>query len=475
MQRDVSPPATPPAPDSAPADAPTIVAVDAAAPPALGAPGDTSQGWYLVFVMTVCYTLSFIDRQILSLLVGPIKADLGITDTQVGLLGGLAFSLFYTFMALPLGRLIDRSNRRNIVVAGVAFWSAMTAACALARDYTGLFLARMGVGLGEATLNPAAASMIADSFPRDRLSSALSVYSMGIYLGAGSALLVGGAVIHAVAATPTLQVPLLGELASWRATFLIVGLPGLLVALWVWTLREPPRRGALVSAHGTHARLSVADTARELGRRWASLLAISGGQMAFAVALYAFMLWAPVYFQRVHDWSAGQTGTRLGLVVLIFGCTGMYVGGRLADRWFRRGRPDAALRLGAWGGAIGCAAFGLAGLLEASPWLQLALYAPGVFALAMPAGSCYAALQLVLPNQVRGQAVAIYLFVANLGGLTLGPLLPGAMNDYLFRSEAAVGQSLALTLAASTLAAGLVFALGRRSYRRDYALSHPGG
>jgi MFS family permease len=440
-----------------------------------GAPADeaASQGWYLVFVMTVCYTLSFIDRQILSLLVGPIKADLGISDTQVGLLGGLAFSLFYTFMALPLGRLIDRSNRRNIVVAGVAFWSAMTAACALARDYTGLFLARMGVGLGEATLNPAAASMIADSFPRDRLSSALSVYSMGIYLGAGSALLVGGAVIHAVAATPTLHVPVLGELASWRATFLIVGLPGLLVALWVWTLREPPRRGALVSAHGGHARLDLAATARELRRRAVSLFSISGGQMAFAIALYAFMLWAPVYFQRVHGWSPGVTGTRLGLVVLVFGCAGMYAGGRVADRWFRKGQYDAALRLGAWCGVVGGLSFGVAGLLQDSPWLQLALFAPGVFALAMPAGSCYAGLQLVLPNQVRGQAIAIYLFVANLGGLTIGPLLPGVLNDYVFTSEAAVGSSLALTLAISMLLASTIFGAGRPTYRRDYADAHP--
>lgn len=435
----------------------------------------TSQGWYLVLVMTVCYTLSFIDRQILSLLVGPIKADLGISDTQVGLLGGLAFSLFYTFIALPLGRIVDRANRRNVVVAGVAFWSAMTAACALARDYTGLFLARMGVGLGEATLNPAAASMIADSFPRERLSSALSVYSMGIYLGAGSALLVGGLVVQAVAATPVMHVPLIGEIASWRATFLVVGLPGLLVALWVWTLREPPRGDAIVSKQGTHAHLDVRATLQQLWQRAGSVLGISGGQMAFAITLYGFMLWAPVYFQRVHEWSARETGTRLGLVVLVFGCAGMYVGGRLADRWFRQGRRDAALRLGAWGGAIGCVAFGVAGLLESQPWLQLALFAPGVFTLAMPAGSCYAALQLVLPNQVRGQAVAFYLFVANLGGLTLGPLLPGLLNDAVFASEAAVGRSLALTLAFSTLLASVVFGISRAVYRRDYALAHPPG
>lgn len=436
---------------------------------------DASQGWYLVLVMTVCYTLSFIDRQILSLLVGPIKADLGISDTQVGLLGGLAFSLFYTFMALPLGRLIDHSNRRNIAAAGVAFWSAMTAACAFAQSYATLFLARMGVGLGEATLNPAAASMITDSFPKERLSSALSVYAMGIYLGAGSALLVGGAVIHAVAATPTVMLPWVGEVASWRATFLVVGLPGLLVAVWVWTLREPTRKGAVVSAAGKVAQLGVGETFDALRTRAVSLASISVGQLAFAVALYAFMLWAPVYFQRVHHWSPAATGTQLGLVVLVSGCLGMFAGGRIADALFKRGQPDAAMQLGVGAGLLACASFGAAGLLEGQPYLQLALFAPGVFAMALPAGSCYAALTLVLPNQVRGQAVAVYLFIANLGGLTLGPLLPGLLNDRLFASEAAVGSSLALTLVVSTLAAAACFGAGRARYRRDYAESHPAG
>ncbi len=437
------------------------------------ADAERSQGWYLVFVLTVCYTLSFIDRQILSLLVGPIKAELGLSDTQIGLLGGLAFSVFYTLMGMPLGRLIDRSNRRNIIVAGIAFWSLATAACAMARNFTGLFLARMGVGLGEATLNPAAVSMIADSFPRERLASALSAYSMGIYLGAGSALLVGGIVIQAVAHTPVLDVPLLGPMSSWRVTFLVVGLPGLLVALWVWTLREPSRKNAKLSASGGHAQLGIGATVRELTQRAGSVLGISFGQMVQAITLYAFMLWAPVFFQRVHGWTAQQTGTRLGLVVLFGGCIGMYFGGRLADRWLGAGRRDAALRVGAISAFGGFLAFGASALAHASPLLTLALFLPGVAMLAMPAGSLYAALQMILPNQVRGQAVAFYLFVANLGGLTLGPLVPALLNDYVFESEAAVGTSLTLTLTCATLIASAVFASALGSYRRDYERMHP--
>ncbi len=431
--------------------------------------------WYIVVVLTICYTLSFIDRQILSLLVGPIKADLGISDTQVGLLGGLAFSLFYTLMGLPLGRLVDRYNRRNIIALGVFFWSVMTAACAMARGFGGLFLARMGVGLGEATLNPAAVSMIADSFPKERLGSAMSFYAMGIYLGAGLALLVGGVVIQLVANTPTIELPFFGPMAPWRVTFLVVGLPGILVALWVMTLREPGRSNALVADGGQRATLGIRETIAELTKRLGSVAGISGGQMIQAIALYAFMLWAPVFFQRVHGWTPQETGTRLGLVVLVGGCMGMYLGGWLTDRWLAAGRSDGALRVGAWSAGGACIAFALALLSRDSAWLALALFFPGIAMLAMPAGSCYAALQIILPNQVRGQAIAVYLLIANLGGLTLGPLLPGVFNDYVFRSEQAVGESLLLTLVVSTGLAAIVFGLARRCYRRDFALMHPAG
>jgi MFS family permease len=442
-----------------------------AASPAV--PRSTRYAWYVVGVLTVCYTLSFIDRQILSLLVGPIKKDLGLSDTQIGLLGGLAFSVFYTFLGLPIGRLVDRYNRRTIITLGVFFWSLMTAACAFARSYPTLFLARMGVGVGEAAMNPAAVSIIADTFPRERLASAMSFYTMGIYLGAGLALLVGGAVIQGVSHTPFIDVPLVGELASWRVTFLVVGLPGLLIALWAWTLREPPRRNAIVAHDGQHATLSIRETVRELSRRWVTLYGIAGGQMFLAVALYGFMLWSPVLLQRIHLWSPQQTGTRLGLVVLVAGCLGMFIGGRLTDRGLKAGVRDAALRLATWTSLGAFLMAGLAMTVQNSPLLLLALFFPIVAFLAAPIGSCYAALQTVLPNQVRGQAVALFIFVTNLGGLTLGPLLPGLLNDYVFHDEQAIGRSLLWTLVISLFAASLVFASARRTYRRDHTEMHP--
>ncbi len=444
----------------------------AAAHPDPGARRRPGPAWYTVLILTVCYTLSFIDRQILSLLVGPIKADLGISDTQVGLLGGLAFSLFYTLIGLPVGRLVDRLNRRNIIVVGIVLWSAATAACAFTRTFPALFLMRMGVGVGEATLSPAAISMISDSVEKTRLSSALSVYAMGIYIGSGLALLFGGLIIEAVTATPLLHIPLFGSIASWRATFLIVGLPGLLVALWLLTLREPPRADLLAPAAGQSAGLTVRQTIAELAARGRSLGGIAGGITLQAVALYAFMLWSAATLQRSYGWSARDTGVTMGLVVLLGGCAGMATGGTLSDRLLRRGHRDAALRVATGACAASCITFVvLLATLGAAP-ATVACFLVGAFCMAMPTGSCYAASQLILPNQVRGQAMAVILVIGNLGGLTLGPLLPGLLNDRVFMSEGALGRSLAITLIGATFLATLVYAWARPAYHRDHARMH---
>jgi MFS family permease len=210
----------------------------------------------------------------------------------------------------------------------------------------------------------------------------------------------------------------------------VVGAPGLLIALWVLTLREPPRRKAITAADGAIARLSVRETVAEIGKRRAPVMAIALGLMFQAVALYAFMLWSPGVLQRSFDWSPQQTGFVMGLVVLFGGSFGMLMGGRLSDRGLVAGRRDAALRVATFSSILGTLAFLC--LLPAqgtSATMTVAVFAVGVVLLAMPAGSCYAASQMVLPNQVRGQALALILFIANLGGLTMGPLLPGLLND----------------------------------------------
>src|ERR1700734_2488400 len=232
---------------------------------------------------------AFVDRPILSLLVGSIKRDLGISDTRIGLLQGLSFALFYTVMGLPLGRLADTRSRRNLIAAGVVVWSLFTSACAIAKSFWSLFFTRIGVGVGEAGLSPAAYSLISDYFPPERLGVAISVYYMGVFLGSALALLVGGMVVAVMALIPTVTLPAIGTIASWRVTFLIVGAPGLLGALLVYTIREPLRKNLLRNVDGAAAHLSFAQAIGQLRLRWQSVAGISLAMVFQSMANYALV------------------------------------------------------------------------------------------------------------------------------------------------------------------------------------------
>ena len=415
--------------------------------------------------------LSFVDRQILSLLVGPVKRDLGISDTRVGLLQGLAFGLFYTLMGLPLGRLADTRNRRNLIAVGIVIWSFCTSACSLARSFWTLFLGRMGVGVGEATLSPSAYSLISDYFPAERLGVAISVYYMGIFLGSSLSFLVGGITVDAVAHSPVIYIPLLGAMASWRVTFLIVGIPGLLFALLVYTIREPERRGLLRTREGRPTQLSFQQTLAEMGSRWQSVAGLSLGAIFQSSCAYALLSWTPAFFQRQHAWTAGHSGRVLAAILLTFGCAGMYVGGALSDRWNRRGACEGPLKVAVVSGVGTALLLPLAYLMQPVDW-TLALMSPGVFFIALPMGTSVAALQRIFPNQVRGQVSALFLFFLNLGGQTLGPLGPGLLNDRLFHNEKMIGPSMAITIGAAALLMVVVFGATIRPYRGHYEAMH---
>src|ERR1700674_3997465 len=437
-----------------------------------GEPG-LSYAWYVVLILMVCYTLSFVNRQILSLLVGPMKHDLALSDTRVGLLQGFAFALFYGLMGLPLGRLADTRNRRNVIILGVVLWSFLTGACSAAKSFWSLFLARMGVGVGEATLSPSAFSLISDYFPKEKLGGALSVYSMGIFIGSGLALIAGGSVVDAGTRMPAVTLPLLGTVAPWRFTFLIVGAPGLAIALLLYTVREPIRRQLMRTSSGAPARLRFQEVVAELRMRWQSVLGISLGMVFQSMGTYAFVAWAPAFLQRIHGWSAGQSGRALGSIILVFGCLGMSGGGRMCDRWQKQGVLEAPLRV-AIVSAIGSGIlFAFAMTAKQTAWTLL-LAAPALFFLALPIGSSYAAIQLIFPNQARGQVSALFLLILNMGGLSLGPLLPGLLNDYVFRNEKMIGPSLAITMSAASALMLFTFRAAYRPYRIDYERMHGG-
>ena len=406
-----------------------------------------SQGyaWYVVGVLTLVYIFSFIDRQILTLLVRPIRRDLAITDFQMSLLMGFSFALFYTFFGLPLGRLADSRSRRTIIAVGFAVWSLMTAACGLARNFVQMLLLRMGVGVGEAALSPAAYSIITDYFPPKRRATAISVYSMGIYIGSGAALIVGGLVAGAASKQEAWILPLVGATRPWQVVFFIVGLPGVLLALLMYTVREPVRRGikTLKAADGKTkvAQVPMNEVVAYLKLNWRTFVCHNVGFALLSFSSYGSNAWIPTFFVRTHGWSEAQAGQVYGWIIAIASTIGIVAGGRLADWMVERGHKDATMRVGVIA-ALAWLPFGLAYPLVPSGYWAAALLIPSAFLASAPFGVSAAAIQQMMPNSMRGQASAIYLFVVNLIGLGIGPSAVAAATDFVFEDDQAVRYSL---------------------------------
>jgi MFS family permease len=425
--------------------------------------------WYVVAVLMLAYTNSFIDRQILSLLIEPIRADLQISDTQVSLLAGLAFSIFYTLAGVPIARLADQKNRRTIIAIGIASWSIMTAVCGLAKNFLHLFLARVGVGVGEATLSPAAMSMIADYFPRAKLARAISVYSMGVYFGAGLALIIGGYMIKLVSEAGNIILPVVGEVVPWQMTFFLVGLLGIPVVLLVLTIREPLRRG-LARKGSVEAKKasSVPELMKFLRKnRWT----VTWHFLAFSfigIGIAGFLVWTPTFFIRTHGMEAHTIGFIYGIVLFIGGTSGVYAGGFLADWLQKRGREDAILRA-AFFSAVAVIPFAVMTPLMPTPTLAVVGLACTSFLLAMPQGLPAAALQVITPNPLRAQMTALYFLVGNLIANGMGPTLYALVTDYVFEDPMMLRYSMAW-VSAIVLPLGALFSfLALKPYRKSVA------
>jgi MFS family permease len=447
------------------------------APQAVPAPGSDSSGpslvrnsapgagraWYVLVVLTLAYVLSFIDRQILTLMVDPIRHDLHITETQMSLLMGASFAVFYTFFGIPLARLADLHSRRALIAGGITVWSAMTAACGLAKRFWQLAFCRMGVGVGEATLSPAAYSLIADSFAPNLRSTAMAIYSMGIYIGSGLSFMVGGLVIEFASGRESFVLPLAGAVHSWQLVFLLVGLPGPLLALLLLPIEEPPRTGVSRSKQGAAASASPGEMWGYVRDNRATLVYLNLGIALLALDGYGAFSWVPSFFLRRHGWAAGQTGMVFGLIVASCGTLGVVTGGRLAD-WMRlRGHADANLRV-ALVGALGSIPCGLFYPLVPSAYPATALLAPVVFFMSMPFGVAPAAISQMTPATLRARGTALYLFVINLIGMGLGPTLVATLTEHVFRDAKSVGYSLLIVGTFARVCGALLLWLGLPRY-----------
>ena len=415
--------------------------------------------WYVVAVLLLAYTLSFIDRMILSLLVGPIRADLGISDTQMSLLMGFAFAIFYSVLGIPLGWLADRGSRRGLMVAGVAAWSLMTAICGLTRSYATLFLARIGVGVGEATLSPAAYSMLGDYFPREKLGRAMAVYSIGVPLGSGIALVAGALVVKFVTEGPPMVVPMLGAMEPWRLTFVVIGLPGLLVALLIaLTVREPARKGGAVG-------LVKGEFTAFLKTHPAALAAHFGGMGLLALVMYGAMAWIPQFLHRTYGMPVSEAGLWFGGATAVCGACGLMLGGWMADGLYRRGFRDAHLRVLRLNVIVLTPLF-IAMALAPTAGIAVALMIVSMLVGTIHGGVAGAALQLVTPNRLRARMVALYFLVANLIGLGCGPTAMALVTDLVFHDDAALRYGIAIVTAVALPVAALILTLGLKPFAR---------
>ncbi|WP_257557218.1 MFS transporter [Sphingobium sp. CFD-2] len=412
--------------------------------------GRPEYAWFVVAMLTLAYMCSYIDRQIINLMVEPIKQDLHLNDTRMSLLQGAAFAVAYLIFTPILGRRVDTGNRKNIIAIAVLAWCGSTLLGGFANNVTWLFISRAGVGAAEAALAPAAFSIIADYFPSERLPRAIGVFTMGPYLGGGFALIVGGALIGS-SGDLVRSFDFLGNLAPWQLTFILVGLMGLPLGAAVFMLKEPVRRATSGAVEGDR-HFSTLETLSYLWQRRAFYLRFFG-MMAFTVVVfYSMPAWIPTILIRRYGSATGEVGLIYGTIVLVVGTLGVLAGPQLERCLHKRGYTSAGIL---------CIAFASAGLVPTSLALfffkssaaVMVIGAIATFLYSMPQPIAASALQIVTPNRMRGVTSAIYVIIVSAIGLGIAPTLVALVTDFVFVDEKAVAASLALVCSTSAVIA----------------------
>jgi predicted MFS family arabinose efflux permease len=416
-------------------------------------PKEVSNGYraYVLCILVLVYTFNFIDRQIVGILAIPIKEDLGLTDTQLGLMGGLAFALLYTTLAIPIAMAADRMSRTWIMTGALVVWSGMTAVCGMAQNFWQLFFARVGVGIGEAGGVAPAYSLISDFFPPNQRARALSVYSFGIPIGSALGIVFGG---------------IIATLVDWRFAFLVVGVAGIILApIFRLTVREPVR-GAFDVGGSQSGAASLTEIMRVLLRK-PSFWGLSLGASFSSMMGYGLFFWLPSFFVRSFEVTLLNASLVYGAILLVGGIAGTWLGGYLADRFGEKNRAAYA-RIPAFA-FLAAVPFYLVGVLSPTLLISvLVMVVPTALGLAW-LGPVISAVQHLVPPNMRATASAIFLFVNNLIGIGVGTLAIGAISDGL---QGRYGdESLRYAILAGTsfyVVAAVIFLLSARRLEQDW-------
>jgi MFS family permease len=417
------------------------------------------QGYFVLTLLVVAYILSFVDRMVLTMLVDPIRATLHLSDFQISLLYGLAFSLCYTFMGVPMGRLADRYNRRNLIIGGVLFWSAATIACGLARSFAQMFVARMCVGVGESTLTPSAHSLLSDYFPPETRSRVLSIYTSALYMGSGIGTFGAGVLIGSI---PAITLPIFGAREPWQVILLALGLLGLPMALAMTLIRD--RRDPASNKTTPTTAIPFPAVIAHIWQRRGAYLLLTLGLAVLGILTHGIKAWIPSFLMRTYGWAPADVGLYLGMVLFVGGAGGV-VGGGLAAEWLRRrGYSDANVRIGLIA-ALLITPLGIAAPLMPSGAASLGLFSGVIFLAGAPFGAAVAAVMAISPSRMRAQASALFLLGVNVIGLAGGPIVVAAFTDFVFKDDQLIAYSLASLVALTAPLAAIIIWLSMKPYR----------
>ena len=418
---------------------------------------DRKYAWFVVFVLVLASLIAFIDRQVVAIVVEPMKEDLGVGDTQIGWLYGV-FAVFYAFAALPIATLADRKSRKHVIAIGIFLWSLMTIACGLTQSYWHILLARIGVGVGEATLLPSTTSLIGDYFPRKDIPLALSIFQMGPIIGTGIAFVIGGLVLDLVEQIDPLVLPVVGALKPWQQTFVYLGIPGLFFAGFFLLIREPIRRPSTIDQDTPETQQLFNFYRQNLH----TILYHHLGFISLILTGYAFVFWTVTFFVRVHGVPAAEASQTFGWIFIVFGPMGPILVAFIARKLSERGHQDANISAGMIGGMLTIPTILAIQLAPDATWAFI-LYGPALMMLNSPFGIAAGALPVITPPHLRARVAAVYMLCGAIG-MMFGPPLAGAFNEFVFPGPEGVRLSM-ITMTTFFGIVGVVFLwMGRKHY-----------
>ncbi len=419
--------------------------------------------WYGLICLLLCYFMFYVDRNILTLLVAPVRRDLAINDTQMGILQGISFSLFYGVMGIPFGWAADRLSRRNLLIFGIAIWGCCTIASGFTTTFTQLVITRMGLGLGEAALLPAAYSLISDYFPKERRGRAVGAFGIGGFGGIGLSYIIGGAVLASFRGVDTVALPLVGETSLWHAAFIVVGLGTLVLALLVSTVREAPRLAEVTETRGGEARVTFL---QHLRKHWVSFCVVVGAYCCVGIVAIGWFAWLPSYFIREFKMAPPVVGFEVGWVTTISGVLGAVAGGYIADYFTRRGfkggkMPTLVILFLCWiPAALGIWLFD-------NPTVSLCCVFLFTFADGIGLQQYANVVQEMFPAHLRARSIAAWIVCMNFLAYGTGPLIYGLATDFVFHGDTGLRYALGIvSLPVIALGLGLSW-FGRKAYDRS--------